>query len=82
MPASEPFHIDARGMKCPWPALRVARAMRAADTVSVEADDPVAPVELEALARQQGWNFTAETPTLFALSRTCPGGSADAHGAA
>ncbi|AJR24769.1 MULTISPECIES: sulfurtransferase TusA family protein [Sphingobium] len=70
MPASEAVHIDARGMKCPWPALRVARAMRSADAVTIEADDPIAPVELEALARQQGWTFIAERPHLFALARS------------
>ncbi|AEG47757.1 putative redox protein [Sphingobium chlorophenolicum L-1] len=70
MPASEAAHIDARGMKCPWPALRVARAMRSADAVTVEADDPVAPTELEALARQQGWEFAAKGAHLFAISRS------------
>ncbi|MCB4862018.1 sulfurtransferase TusA family protein [Sphingobium sp. PNB] len=70
MPASEAVHIDARGMKCPWPALRAARAMRSADAVTVEADDPVAATELEALARQQGWGFVAQGSGLFALSRS------------
>ncbi|WP_022681377.1 sulfurtransferase TusA family protein [Sphingobium bisphenolivorans] len=69
MPASEPVHIDARGMKCPWPALRVARAMRAADAVTIEADDPVAPSELAALARQQGWSFVADEGHVFAFRR-------------
>ncbi|WP_375197106.1 sulfurtransferase TusA family protein [Sphingobium sp.] len=69
MPASDPAHIDARGMKCPWPALRVARAMRTADAVTIEADDPIAPGELEALARQQGWSLTSDRPHFFALTR-------------
>ena len=47
--------IDARGMRCPWPALRAARAMRTHDAVLVLADDPIAPGELAALAEQQGW---------------------------
>lgn len=49
--------VDARGMRCPWPALRTARAMRTADTVIVIADDPIAPSELAALAQAQGWSF-------------------------
>ncbi|WP_242124807.1 sulfurtransferase TusA family protein [Sphingobium sp. Sx8-8] len=69
MPASDTAHIDARGMKCPWPALRVARAMRTADAVTIEADDPIAPGELEALARQQGWRFTCDGLHFFAFSR-------------
>ncbi len=56
-------------MKCPWPALRVARAMRSGDAVTIEADDPIAPAELEALARQQGWTFAASGAQLFAIAR-------------
>jgi len=69
MPASDPIHVDARGMKCPWPALRAARAMRTADAVTVEADDPNAAGELEALTRQQGWTFSAEATHRFELKR-------------
>ncbi|MEC7934089.1 MAG: sulfurtransferase TusA family protein, partial [Pseudomonadota bacterium] len=47
------------GMKCPWPALRAARAMRETDAIVIEADDPIAGAELEALARQNGWDFAA-----------------------
>jgi tRNA 2-thiouridine synthesizing protein A len=47
--AADMLHVNARGMKCPWPALRAARAMREADAVLIEADDPIAPSELEAL---------------------------------
>ncbi|WP_150290784.1 sulfurtransferase TusA family protein [Sphingobium estronivorans] len=69
MPINDPVHVDARGMKCPWPALRAARAMRGVDAVTIEADDPIAPGELEALARQQGWTFTTRGPHLFAFGR-------------
>lgn len=69
MPASDTVHVDARGMKCPWPALRAARAMRAAAAVTVEADDPIAPAELQALAQQQGWLFSAAGDHRFLLSR-------------
>jgi len=47
--------VDARGMRCPWPALRLAKAMREADAVAILADDPRAPGELAALARNNGW---------------------------
>ena len=44
-------HIDARGMRCPWPAVRLARALRdGARHVEVLADDPQAPAELSAVA--------------------------------
>ncbi|MFC4593300.1 sulfurtransferase TusA family protein [Sphingobium tyrosinilyticum] len=69
MPPSEPLHVDARGMKCPWPALRAARAMRAADAVTIEADDPNAAYELEALTQRQGWKFLAIATHRFELTR-------------
>lgn len=56
-------------MKCPWPALRAARVMRSAASVTVEADDPIAPRELEALAQQQGWTFATIAQHHFALTR-------------
>ncbi|MFC3442447.1 sulfurtransferase TusA family protein [Sphingobium rhizovicinum] len=66
---AEPLHVNARGMKCPWPALRAARAMRSADAILIEADDPIAPGELTALAQQQGWAFSALDGQRFTLSR-------------
>lgn len=52
--------LDLRGMKCPWPALRVARAMREAGdaddaAILAVADDPSAPREIAALAAERGW---------------------------
>jgi tRNA 2-thiouridine synthesizing protein A len=43
--------------------------MRTADAVTVEADDPNAAGELEALTRQQGWTFSAEATHRFELKR-------------
>lgn len=51
--------VDARGMRCPWPVLRLSRAMRGADQVQILADDPQAEREISALAQQQGWDVTA-----------------------
>ena len=47
--------VDARGMRCPWPALRLARAMREAPDVLLIADDPQAGREVAALAGEHGW---------------------------
>jgi tRNA 2-thiouridine synthesizing protein A len=52
--------LDLRGMRCPWPALRVARALREAgvgDTVIAVADDPAAPGEIGAVAAERGWRL-------------------------
>lgn len=54
--------VDARGLRCPWPALRLARAMReggAAARVRILADDPAAPREIAALAAERGWTVRA-----------------------
>ncbi|WP_374393372.1 sulfurtransferase TusA family protein [Sphingopyxis sp.] len=49
--------VDARGMRCPWPALRLARAMREARNVLLLADDPQAGREAAALAAEHGWTL-------------------------
>lgn len=50
--------VDARGMRCPWPALRLARAMRGDDAVLLLSDDPRAESEAAALAAVHGWTLT------------------------
>lgn len=52
--------VDARGMRCPWPALRLARAMREAADVLLIADDPQAEREVAALAGEHGWSVEAD----------------------
>ncbi|MBA4753969.1 MAG: sulfurtransferase TusA family protein [Sphingobium sp.] len=69
---ADPVIVNARGMKCPWPALRAARAMRDAPAIRIEADDPIAGRELEALARQNGWLFAVLDTHQYALSRMVP----------
>jgi tRNA 2-thiouridine synthesizing protein A len=54
--------VDARGMRCPWPALRLARAMRDAHDVLLIADDPQAGREIAALADEHGWRIDAGAP--------------------
>jgi tRNA 2-thiouridine synthesizing protein A len=49
--------IDARGLRCPWPALRLARALRqggAGEAFEVLADDPNAEREMRAVAEAAG----------------------------
>lgn len=53
--------VDARGMRCPWPALRLARAMRENRAVLLLADDPQAGREIAALAGEHGWQVAPET---------------------
>ena len=47
--------IDARGLRCPWPVLRLARALRdGAPAVELLSDDPAARAEVAAFAAQHG----------------------------
>lgn len=57
--------IDARGLRCPWPVLRLARAMRTADTASIMADDPAAPNEIATLAEAKGWTISSQDGLIF-----------------
>ena len=53
--------LDLRGLRCPWPAIRVARALREAGEGAVivaVADDPAAPREIGAVATERGWRFS------------------------
>lgn len=61
---SDPLLLDARGMRCPWPALRLAKAMREAASVRILADDPAAPREIAALAAQHGWRVADDGDAL------------------
>lgn len=54
--------VDARGMRCPWPALRLARAMRGASDVLLIADDLQAGREVVALAGEHGWLVEEDAP--------------------
>jgi tRNA 2-thiouridine synthesizing protein A len=60
--------IDVRGMRCPWPAVRLAKALRSGErSVTIIADDPQAPTELAAVAASA--NATIEI-VLDELSQT------------
>lgn len=57
--------VDARGLRCPWPALRLARAVREAGagaTIEMVADDAAAAAEIETLATERGWRLEASPP--------------------
>ena len=66
--------IDARGMRCPWPALRLARALREGDgDVEIAADDPAAPQELAAVAKAAGAELILLAPGIFNAVRGAAG---------
>ncbi|CAN5291742.1 hypothetical protein BH10PSE13_BH10PSE13_26430 [soil metagenome] len=61
-------------MRCPWPVLRAARAMRIAIHVELIADDPVAVRDVPEMARARGWTCTvshAAGEARFTLKNNC-----------
>jgi tRNA 2-thiouridine synthesizing protein A len=63
MSGNESILVDARGMLCPWPVLRLSRAAREAGNrgrIRLLADDPAAPRELAALCDERGWTLTPD----------------------
>ncbi len=68
---TETLIVDARGLRCPWPVLRATKVLREAETVTIVADDPIAPTELAAFAKERGFNCTEISTPLgkgFALT--------------
>lgn len=66
------IRLDLRGMRCPWPALRLARALReGVEAVEVLADDPRAADELAAVAKAAGADF-AVVGHAFQITRNAP----------
>jgi tRNA 2-thiouridine synthesizing protein A len=61
--SGDPILVDARGMLCPWPALRLSRAARllgGAGAIKILADDPAAPRELQSLCAERGWTLATD----------------------
>ena len=53
--------VDARGLRCPWPVLRLARALRdGARVVELLSDDPAASGEIAAFAAERGLALVAQ----------------------
>lgn len=58
--AAQTIIIDARGLRCPIPAIRLARAVREGGPgrYRLLADDPAARGDIPALCRERGWALT------------------------
>jgi len=71
--------LDARGLKCPLPVLKARKrlqAMRAGEVLTVLADDPVAPLDLEHLALEDGHAMVEMTRTeTHTIARLQKGGA-------
>ena len=52
--------LDVRGLLCPLPLIRARQALAPGVTLVVLATDPEAPIDLAALAADEGRRFTQE----------------------
>jgi tRNA 2-thiouridine synthesizing protein A len=59
--------VDARGLRCPIPALRLARAVREGGPgrYRLQADDPAADADIPALCAERGWALLEAAPGTF-----------------
>ena len=56
--------IDLRGLKCPLPALMARRALRSAaagTVIRIVTDDPMAPIDVPHMCRQENYEVVAVT---------------------
>jgi tRNA 2-thiouridine synthesizing protein A len=61
--------VDARGLRCPLPALRLARAVRegGAGRYTLLADDPAAKADIPALCSERGWLLLSAAQSEFSI---------------
>jgi len=71
--------LDVRGLACPLPLIRARRELAGlgdGETLLVLATDPEAPIDLAALAADEGWEFAEERVTggwQITLTKGAPG---------
>jgi tRNA 2-thiouridine synthesizing protein A len=56
--------LDLRGLKCPLPALMARKALKAAApgvTFVIITDDPMAPIDVPHMCRQEGYEAVSVT---------------------
>jgi tRNA 2-thiouridine synthesizing protein A len=59
--------VDARGLRCPIPALRLARSVREGGPgrYRLRADDPAAEADIPALCAERGWTLLEASGGIF-----------------
>jgi len=57
------IRVDARGLRCPLPVLRLRRmADGQAGLIELLSDDPAAEADVPAFVREKGWRLKSRTP--------------------
>jgi tRNA 2-thiouridine synthesizing protein A len=69
-PDGQARRVDARGLACPLPALRLARAVREGGPgrYLLLADDPAATLDIPALAAERGWTLLSAEAGRYEVS--------------
>ncbi len=65
----DPLVIDARGLLCPLPVLRLQKALRARADVVLIADDPMAAIDVPHFCAAGGHDLTLEDAGRFRVRR-------------
>ncbi|MDO9488252.1 MAG: sulfurtransferase TusA family protein [Sphingomonadaceae bacterium] len=56
------IHVDARGLRCPLPVLRLRKmAQGQAGLIELLSDDPAAEADVPAFVREKGWELVSRT---------------------
>jgi tRNA 2-thiouridine synthesizing protein A len=68
-PGKAATEVDARGLRCPLPALRLARAVREGGPgrYLLLAEDPAAQADIPALCAERGWTLLSATEGRFEI---------------
>lgn len=59
MAGPEVIRVDARGLRCPLPVLRLRREAQPGAVIELIADDPAAAVDIPAFAHEMVWDIEA-----------------------
>jgi tRNA 2-thiouridine synthesizing protein A len=73
-------HLNLRGLKCPLPALKARKALRAltaGDVLVVECTDPLAAIDIPNLTRETGDSLDGQSEAAgvltFRIRKAAPG---------
>lgn len=76
--ATEPRRIDARGLKCPLPVLKLEKLLAQVPegaVIVVEATDPMAKIDIPLHCRQNGYAYEldeVDDAMRFTVTKTAP----------
>lgn len=60
--------VDARGLRCPLPVLKLRKAARPGAVIDMVADDPAAAADVPAFAAEMGWRIEETGPLRWRLT--------------